>query len=218
LELFEDKDRPLWMDPPEFEDLFNTNAFSKTKVGGLMMRMAKPLFNTNSVFVLDSGFQSVAGMQELWKRGVFPSCLMKKKAHYARFTDGLANESFIRQQQYLTPFCKLMTFESMPWRVIAHKDTKHVVQLMTTYGTSDLIGPVRIRYHPKPFPLVFIRFRLSVAVHIVLLHAAQERARKASRELRDLRGEHCLTKMPAGAAVFGVDRAIALFELSCRHF
>lgn len=273
LELFEGKDRPLWMDPPEFEDLFNTNAFNKTKVGGLMMRMAKPLFNTNSVLVHDSGFQSVAAMQELWKKGVFPSCLMKKKAHYARFTDGLANESFIKQQQYLTPFCKPMTFESMPWRVIAHKDTKHLVQLLTTYGTSDLIGPVRFRYHPetnvkmsfrytdavhdyffargavdrnnkqrqgglsfeqgwqttkwhirmfaflvgvsetnakfaasyfrdanKEDPLSLFDFRLSVADHILSLHAAQERApaRKSSRELRDLRGEHCLTKMPAG--------------------
>lgn len=273
LELFEGKDRPLWMDPPEFENLFNTNAINNTKVGGLMMRMAKPLFNTNSVIVHDSGFQSVAAMQELWKKGVFPSCLMKKKQHYARFTDGVANENFIKHQQFLVPFCKPMQFETLPWRIIAHRDTKHLVQLLTTYGTSDLIGKTRTRYHPdtnarmsfqytdaandyffargavdrnnklrqgglsleqgwqttkwhirmfaflvgvsesnaklaaahfrdddKDVSVSLFDFRLSVANHILSLHAAQTRptARKAARELRDLRGEHCLTKMPAG--------------------
>ena len=273
LELFEGKDRPLWKDPPEFEDLFNTNAFNKSKVAGLMVRMAKPLFNTNSVLVHDSGFQSIPGMQELWKRGVFPSCLMKKKAHFARFSDGAANENFIKTQQYLVPFCKKMKFEVMPWRVIAHRDTKHLVQLLTTYGTSDLAGAVRYRYHPdtnakmtfqysdavndyfiarggvdrnnnlrqgglsveqgwqttkwhiRMFAFLvgvsesnaklaadhfrdvddaevvsLFAFRLSVAQHILTLHAAQARApaRKASRELRDLRGEHNLSKIPAG--------------------
>lgn len=273
LELYEGKDRPLWMDPPEFEDLFNTNAFNTTKVGGIMMRMAKPLFNTLSVIVHDSGFQSVPAMQELWKKGVFASCLMKKKQYYARFTDGAVNENFIKHQQYLVPFCKPMQFEAMPWRVIAHRDTKHLVQLLTTYGTSNLVGKPRHRYHPdtnvkmtfqytdaahdyffargavdrnnkqrqgglsleqgwqttkwhirmfaflvgvsetnakfaachfrdenEEDSLSLFDFRLSVADHILSLHAAQQRApaRKASRELRDLRGEHCLTKMPAG--------------------
>ena len=59
LEIFEGKDRPPWMPAAEFEDRFNTNAVNKTKVGGLIMRMAKPLFKRKCIVVHDSGFSSV---------------------------------------------------------------------------------------------------------------------------------------------------------------
>jgi len=273
LELFEGKDRPVWMPPAEFEDRFNTNKFNATKVGGLMMRMAKPLFGTKSVVVHDSGFQSVVAMAELGKEGVYAACLMKKKRYYAKFSDGEANEDFLKAQDFVQPFCKPMQFESFQWRVIGHRDTQHIVQLLSAHGTSDRCLPVRFRYHPETnvkisfqytdavsdyfiarsavdesnkvrqgglsfeqgwqtrkwhirmfaflvgvsetnakFASQFFRneqqadtksllqFRLSVAQHILTLHAAQSRAnpRKASREVRDVLGEHCLTKIPVG--------------------
>jgi hypothetical protein len=273
LELMEGRDRPTWMDPPEFENLFNTNKFNTTKVGGLMLRMAKPLFNSGAVLVHDSGFQSVYAMKELKERGVFASCLMKKKAYFARFTDGQASENFLKHQPFLVPYCKPMQLESFCWRVIAHRDTQHLVQLLSSYGTAESKGSVKSRYHPdtnvkmtfrysdaasdyfqarsavdennkvrqgglsfeqgwqtrkwhiRMFAFLvgvsetnakfaaqyfrdqeeddkssLLQFRLNVAEHILTLHAAQERApaRKAFRELRILRGEHCLTKIPTG--------------------
>jgi hypothetical protein len=62
--------------PPDLKT-FSTPTRPKTKVGGLMLRMAIPLFNSNSVMVYDFGFQIVAGIKEQNNRNVIPSCLIK---------------------------------------------------------------------------------------------------------------------------------------------
>lgn len=273
LEIMEGKDRPEWKEKEEFEDRFNTNAVTKTKVGGLMMRMAKPLFGRNCIVVHDSGFSSVTAMKELLKEGVHSSMLFKKKRYFPRFTDGAANAAFLEQQDLLVPFYKRMQFEDMTWQVNMYRDTAHLTQLGSTYGTGVLDGRLRSRFHPttgakitfkhvdavddyffartavdehnrmrqgslsfeqgwqtkkwhiRVFAFLvgmsetnaknaaaFFRdkrqgqvvslldFRLSVAQHILDIHAAQRRApaRKAFRELRDLRGEHHLTTIPKG--------------------
>ena len=149
LEIMEGKDRPEWKEKEEFEDRFNTNAVNKTKVGGLMMRMAKPLFNRNCIVVHDSGFSCIPAMKELLKEGVHSSQLFKKKRYFPRFTDGAANATFLEQQDFLVPFYKRMQFEDMTWQVNMYRDTAHLTQLGSTYGTGVLdCCRLRSRFHP----------------------------------------------------------------------
>ena len=56
------------------------------------------------------------------------------------------------------------------------------------------------RDRPQQQVVSLLAFRLSVAQHILDVHAAQKRApaRKAARELRDLHGEHRLMTIPVG--------------------
>jgi len=144
----EGKDRPPWKPSEEFEDRFNTNAINKTKVGGLIMRMAKPLFNRKCIVVHDSGFSCVTAMKELLKEGVHSSMLFKKKRYFPRFTDGAANAAFLEQQEFLVPFYKRMRFEDMDWQINMYRDTAHLTQLGSTYGTGVLSGRQRYRFHP----------------------------------------------------------------------
>jgi hypothetical protein len=148
LEIMEGKDRPEWMENREFEDRFNTNAVNKTKIGGLIMRMAKPLFNRNCIVVHDSGFSCVPAMKELLKHGVYSSMLFKKKRFFPRFTDGAANAAFLEQQEFLMPFYKRMQFEDMYWQINMYRDTAHLTQLGSNYGTGVLDGRQRYRFHP----------------------------------------------------------------------
>lgn len=273
LEIMEGKDRPEWKEKEEFEDRFNTNAVTKTKVGGLIMRMAKPLFKRKCIVVHDSGFSCVTAMKELLKEGVHSSMLFKKKRYFPRFTDGAANAAFLEQQEFLVPFYKQMQFEDMHWQINMYRDTAHLTQLGSTYGTGVLDSRLRSRFHPttgakitfkhvdavddyffartavdehnrmrqgslsfeqgwqtkkwhiRVFAFLvgmsetnakhaaaFFRdkqqgqvvsllgFRMSVAQHILDIHAAQKRApaRRAFREQRALLGEHRLLTIPVG--------------------
>jgi hypothetical protein len=148
LEIMEGKDRPPWKEMAEFEDLFNTSSVTKTKVGGLIMRMAKPLFNRQSIVVHDSGFSCVPAMKQLLHRGVHSSMLFKKKRCFPRFTDGANTAAFLESQEYLVPFYKFMRFEDMCWQINAFRDTAHLTQLGSTYGTGVLNGRQRFRFHP----------------------------------------------------------------------
>ena len=148
LEIMEGKDRPPWKPKEEFEDRFNTNAITKTKVGGLIMRMAKPLFKRKCIVVHDSGFSCVPAMKELLKEGVHSCMLFKKKRYFPRFTDGAANASFLEQQEFLVPFYKRMRFEDLHWQINMYRDTAHLTQLGSTYGTGVLFGRQRSRFHP----------------------------------------------------------------------
>jgi hypothetical protein len=148
LELFEGRDRPPWKPMEEFEDLFNTNSANKTKVGGLILRMAKPLFNTGSIVVHDSGFQCIPALKELSKNGVFASMLCKKKRYHPRFTDGAANSAFLAQQDFLVSFHKRMQFEDFNWQMNMYRDTHHHVQLASSYGSGEEADRERIRFHP----------------------------------------------------------------------
>ena len=149
LEIMEGKDRPAWKEKEEFEDRFNTNAVTKTKVGGLIMRMAKPLFKRKCIVVHDSGFSCVTAMKELLKEGVYSSMLFKKKRYFPRFTDGAATAAFLEQQEFLVPFYKRMRFEDMDWQINMYRDTAHLTQLGSNYGAGVLNGRQRFRFHPS---------------------------------------------------------------------
>ena len=148
LEIMEGKDRPPWKAAEEFEELFNTNAANTTKVGGLIMRMAKPVFNRGCIVVHDSGFSCVPAMKQLLLFNVYSSMLFKKKRYFPRFTDGATNATFLAEQEFLTPFYKRMEFENMTWQINMYRDTAHLVQLGSTYGSGRLSGKPRFRYHP----------------------------------------------------------------------
>jgi hypothetical protein len=148
LELFEGKARPPWKEAAEFEDLFNTNTANTTKVGSLILRMAKPLFDTGAIVVHDSGFSFIPAMKALLTKGVHSSMLCKKKKYFPRFTDGKSNAVFLMQQDYLVHFHKRMRFEDVIWQMNMYRDTAHLVQLASSYGGGNLSGPERFRFHP----------------------------------------------------------------------
>ena len=89
LELQEGKDRPPHLPVPEFSHLFPDG----NKAGPLMMRLCKPVFDQGSIVIHDAGFSSIPALAQLKKRGVFASCLIKKKKYWPKFTWGGEHEA-----------------------------------------------------------------------------------------------------------------------------
>lgn len=77
IEIVEGKDQPSSgpHSVKEFDDEL------KSKMAGLVVRMTKQIWNSGEVVALDSGFGSIPTVTELSKKGLFSTCVIKKKKH-----------------------------------------------------------------------------------------------------------------------------------------
>lgn len=141
LELQEGKDRPAWRDADEFAHLFPDG----NKAGPLMMRLCKPLFGSGSIVIHDAGFSSIPALCQLKKKGVFASCLIKKKRFWPKFTDGGRHEAHMAQRAIGDCDAIQAQFAGEDYAIYLLKDTTYTLQLAANYGKNIRIGPMKRR-------------------------------------------------------------------------
>lgn len=141
LELQEGKDRPGWLPEDEFRHLFPDG----NKAGPLMMRLCKPLFGSGSVVIHDAGFSSIPALCQLKKKGVFASCLIKKKRFWPKFTEGGRHETHMAQRAIGDCDAIQAQFAGEDYSIYLLKDSTYTLQLAATYGKNIRIGPMKRR-------------------------------------------------------------------------
>ena len=61
-----------------------SSRWTMEKLGGLMMRMTKPLFGTGEAVVIDSGFCVLKGLVGMLSHGVYGTMVIKKKIYWPK--------------------------------------------------------------------------------------------------------------------------------------
>ena len=143
LELQEGKDRPPHHPVEEFQHLFPDGS----KTGPLMMRLCKPLFGSGSIVIHDAGFSSIPAICQLKKRGVYASCLIKKKKYWPKFTEGGKHETHMARHALGDCDAMQATFAEEDYALYLLKDSTYTLQLAATYGKNIRIGPMKRRRH-----------------------------------------------------------------------
>jgi hypothetical protein len=114
-----------------------------------MMRLAKPLFGSGSIVIHDAGFSNIPALIQLKKRGVFASCLIKKKRYWPAFSNGAANEAHMAQRVLGDCDAIQAKFAGEDYAVYMLKDSTYTLQLAATYGKNIRVGPMKRRRHPE---------------------------------------------------------------------
>lgn len=189
VELVEGKDHPPNI-TVEHEEL--------GKVPGLLVRLTKDMHGTGRVVVLDSGFSSLRGLLELKKRGLYASIVIKKKRYWPKYIPGdeldarastlAIGEHVCRQGVMKIPG----TVAPQGFYCVALRDSKHVLKLMCTYGTSILEGPQKIRRDPATGGLVYFKYPNVIANYYTARHAVDDNnnLRQGSISLEAVGGTH----------------------------
>jgi hypothetical protein len=134
------QDRPKELGDPKF--LGDGNS----KTDALMLRMAEPLFGTGSVLMFDSGFCSINGMVQLAKRGVYSSCVIKKKKYWPKGIDGDEIESHMAGKAIGVSECRQGTKDGVKFHLTTYNDSTCNCKMMATFGTNTAGGKDRFRY------------------------------------------------------------------------
>ncbi len=170
LVLQEGKDRPTHFPPQKFQHLFPDGGV----VGALMMQLAEPLFGSGSIVIHDAGFACIPGLIQLKKRGVFSSCLIKKKAHWPKFTNGAANTAHMANKTIGTADAIQGEFGTEKYHVYMMQDSKFTLQLAATYGTLERKGPDKRRRHPETLQLHTFKYPDAIADYYQGRHAVDD--------------------------------------------
>ena len=170
LELQEGKDRPTHLPADEFHHLFPGEGHT----GPLMMRLCKPLFGTGSVVIHDAGFCSIPALCQLKKRGVFASCLIKKKRYWPKFTKGGESEVHMEQCNIGDIDARQAQFAGEQYTIYLLKDSTYTLQLAANYGKNIRTGPMKKRRHPKTNFLHEFQYSEPIAHYYHGRHAADD--------------------------------------------
>jgi hypothetical protein len=170
LELQEGKDRPQHLPVAEFSHLFPDG----NKAGPLMMRLCKPLFGTGSIVIHDAGFSSIPALAQLKKRGVFASCLIKKKKYWPKFTLGGEHEAHMAARPIGDIDARQAQFAGEQYTIYLQKDSTYTLQLAANYGKNVRSGPTKKRRHPETGQLHAFQYSEPIAHYYRGRHAADD--------------------------------------------
>eukprot|EP00977_Amphora_coffeiformis_P000513 scaffold130_cov151-Amphora_coffeaeformis.AAC.2 len=141
IELVEGKDRPPEMAPPEHAD--------QGKTVGLLLRLTEPIWHSSRVVILDSGFCVLKGIIALRQKGVFASALIKKRRYWPAYVPGDDIDRHFDDKEVGYVDALQGYLEDRPFHVFAMKEPDYVMKLMSTYGTNERVGKVRMRLTPE---------------------------------------------------------------------
>ena len=170
LELQEGKDRPSHLPVEKYANLFPDGS----KCGPLMMRLCEPLFGSGSVVIHDAGFANIPALIQLKKKGVFASCLLKKKRYWPKYSNGAANEAHMRNAPLGAIDALQGKFGGEEFAVYLMKDSKYTLQLASTYGKNLRAGPDKRRRHETTNQLHTFKYSDTIADYYRGRHAADD--------------------------------------------
>ena len=130
MELVEGKDAPSQV-------ILKYNNLGQT-VGLLLV--LEPLFGKGHVVILDSRFCVLKGIDELKKRGVYASALIKKRRYWPKYIkrDDIKHHFTDREVGDCDSWKGCM--DEVNFCVYAMKELDYVMSLMSTYGTNLQTG------------------------------------------------------------------------------
>ena len=176
MELVEGKDHPRQLGNPEHE-----NDLGKT--GSLMVRMTSHLHGTGKAVVMDSGFSVLAGLLGMKDRGVFGSCLIKKKRYWPKHCPGDAIAAHFTDKNIGDTDAIHGTCKSKTYTIACMKEPDYIMSLFCTHGDlnrrldetnrtykdSDGINKMITFKYPEPI-MIHYNYRHNVDDHNCRCH------------------------------------------------
>lgn len=134
MELVEGKDQPK-------EGPFSIKEFIELgKVPSLVVRMSRPLWGTKRVVLLDSGFGQPACLAALLDKGLFGTCVIKKKRFWPRGIRGEDILTHMHGRDVGTLQVQTGDFQGAAMWVGALADSKHTSIMANTWATTSRVG------------------------------------------------------------------------------
>ena len=117
----------------------------KGKTVGLLLRQTRPIWNQAKVVILDSGFCVLKGIVEVRKKGVFAAALIKKRRYWPKHINGEDNIKHFEDKEVGSADGLPGKLDGVPFHLFAMKEPDYVMQLMSTYGTTERVGDDKFR-------------------------------------------------------------------------
>jgi hypothetical protein len=168
--LQEGRDRPPHLPDEKFAHLFPDGG----KAGPLMMQLCEPLFGTGSIVIHDAGFACIPALVHLKRKGVFASCLLKKKKYWPKFSHGAENEAHMRDAPLGAIDALQGKFGGEDFAIYLMKDSKYTLQLAANYGKNVRKGPDKRRRHDVTNQLHTFKYSDTIADYYHGRHAADD--------------------------------------------
>ena len=111
----------------------------------LLLRLTKPLWHTANLVILNSGFCVLKGIVELRKKGVFSSALIKQRCYWPKLIKGNDVKAQFSDCEAGVVNAYPGQMDGVKFHFSCLKELDYVMILITTYGTTELIGDTRLR-------------------------------------------------------------------------
>ena len=106
-------------------------------------------FQTEKVFVLDSGFCVLDALVQLKQCGVFADALIKKRCYWSKYIprDSIIQDFTDKQVGFSN--AKKGVLNGVPFHLYAMKEPNYTMLTMSTYGTNATVGEEKKRHYNK---------------------------------------------------------------------
>lgn len=113
------------------------------KMGGLILRMTEELRTSGRIVVMDSAFCLLRVLRELLVHGLFACTVAKKRQYWPRYFRGEDINPFMQGRRVGEIHGRMADLNGTPFRIFAVNHTTYTCILVSTYGTSEPVGPPR---------------------------------------------------------------------------
>lgn len=141
IEIVEGSDRPQ-SGPHSDVPLLNE---TQQKTAALVLRMTKTLWGSGRVVMLDSGFGGIPTISNLARKGLYGTCVIKKKRYWPAQTEAEQAINDLYGRPVGTVRVRKGSVAGVDFHLSAMADTKHTAIYLTNWGTTHKIGPKRKR-------------------------------------------------------------------------
>ena len=107
------------------------------------MILTKPLWHTAKLVILDSELCVLKVIVELQKKGVFALALAKKLRYWPKFIKGKDVKAHFADREVGTVNACPRKLDVVKFHAVCMKEPDCFMSLMTTYGTTYLMGYAR---------------------------------------------------------------------------
>ena len=131
VEIVEGKDKPIEGPNSEVEYLQQWGA-----TGALVTWMTRPIWGSGWVVLLDSGFGYLPCLQALKGKGLFGTCVIKKRAYWPSGTKGEVLLVELQGKEVATTCVRLGQKDSVQVWIGCMADSKHTAIMANTWSTT----------------------------------------------------------------------------------
>ena len=107
---------------------------------GTLLRLTEPVWGSDRVFVLDSGFCVLQAIVELRKKGLFAAALIKKRRYWPKYIPGDSILAHFTEKGIGESDALQGMLDDVKFHVVAMKEPDYAMMFMTTYGTLAPVG------------------------------------------------------------------------------
>ena len=177
MEIVEGRAHPPQRGLPEYEAEFGKSV-------SLILRMSKTIFHSGRVVVMDSAFCQLNALIELLRRGVFALVVIKKKRFWPRSVRGQEMDEKVGATPIGTVAVLQGAMGANRFMLIALRDSKHVLKLMSTYGSIDRVEPPKRRMDQVTHNIVSFKYPEVISHYYIMLLTTTTTTAKAAWVLR----------------------------------